>query len=69
LSKGFYLGNYPVTQTQWDAVLESNPSKFKGQHHPVDQARGEDCQALCRAMGTGFRLPTEIGCRLVFTPF
>ena len=59
LSKGFYLGKYPVTQAQWDAVLGSNPSKFKGQHHPVDQARWEDCQALCRALGTGFRLPTE----------
>jgi formylglycine-generating enzyme required for sulfatase activity len=59
LSKEFYLGKYPVTQAQWDAVLGSNPSKFKGRHHPVDQARWEDCQALCRALGTGFRLPTE----------
>ncbi len=59
LSKGFYLGKYPVTQAQWDAVLGCNPSKFKGQNNPVDQARCEDGQVLCRALGAGFRLPTE----------
>ncbi|GEM_PF-1441389 len=26
LRQGFYLGKYPVTQAQWDAVLGSNPS-------------------------------------------
>jgi len=58
--QGFYLGKYPVTQYQWEAVLGCNPSKFKGPHHPVDQARWEDCQTLCGKLGAGFRLPAEL---------
>ena len=30
ISKPFYLGQYEVTQGQWQAVMETNPSKFKG---------------------------------------
>jgi formylglycine-generating enzyme required for sulfatase activity len=74
LSKGFYLGKYSVTQAQWDAVLGSNPSKFKGRHHPVDQANWDACQALIKQLNAAllppitdhrspvtaaFRLPTE----------
>jgi formylglycine-generating enzyme required for sulfatase activity len=29
LTKGFWLGKYEVTQDQWQAVMESNPSYFK----------------------------------------
>ena len=28
ISKGFYLGKHEVTQGQWDAVMERNPSEF-----------------------------------------
>ena len=27
ISKGLYLGRYEVTQAQWEAVMESNPSR------------------------------------------
>jgi hypothetical protein len=30
LTKGFYMQTTPVTQAQWEAVMESNPSRFKG---------------------------------------
>ncbi len=29
LTRGFWMGKYPVTQAQWEAVLGSNPSHFQ----------------------------------------
>ena len=31
LTKGFWLGKYPVTQGQWQSVMGSNPSHFNGE--------------------------------------
>ena len=37
ISQPFYLGKYPVTQAQWEAVMGNNPSRFKGNpNHPVE---------------------------------
>ena len=36
LTKGFYLGKYEVTQTQWESVMKGNPSKNKGPNRPVE---------------------------------
>ncbi|MCK4413968.1 MAG: SUMF1/EgtB/PvdO family nonheme iron enzyme [Candidatus Eisenbacteria sp.] len=30
ITQGFWLGKYEVTQAQWQAVMEGNPSSFKG---------------------------------------
>ena len=35
ISKPFYMGKYEVTQDQWDAVMNSNPSNKKGVNLPV----------------------------------
>jgi uncharacterized protein (TIGR02996 family) len=63
LTKGFWLAVTPLTQAQWQAVLGSNPSHFKGADRPVEQVSWDDCQEFCRKLGerTGktFRLPTE----------
>jgi formylglycine-generating enzyme required for sulfatase activity len=63
LTKGFYLGVYPVTQAQWQAVMGSNPSSIRGKNHPVEKVTWHDCQAFCRKLGQltkrVFRLPTE----------
>src|SRR5262249_14532998 len=38
LTKGFYMGVHTVTQEQWYAVMNINPSKFQGQENlPVEQ--------------------------------
>jgi formylglycine-generating enzyme required for sulfatase activity/serine/threonine protein kinase/RNA polymerase subunit RPABC4/transcription elongation factor Spt4 len=59
----FYIGTYPVTQAQWQAVMGSNPSWFKGDNHPVQSVSWEDAQAFIRKLndltGKTFRLPTE----------
>lgn len=36
ITQGFWLGKYPVTQAQWEAVMGSNPSRFKGSDLPVE---------------------------------
>lgn len=36
LTRGFWLGETPVTQAQWQAVMGENPSHFKGPQCPVE---------------------------------
>ena len=64
LTKGFHLGIYQVTQTQWQAVMGNNPSHFKGEANlPVENVSWDDCVAFCEALGKKdgkrYRLPTE----------
>ena len=64
ITKPFYLGKFEVTQEQWEKVMGSNPSKFKGAKNPVEQVSWEDCQKFLEALkervsGQTFRLPTE----------
>jgi len=64
LSKGFYLQATEVTQAQWQAVMGSNPSKFKGPDLPVEQVSWNDAQEFLQKLnakerGARYRLPTE----------
>jgi uncharacterized protein (TIGR02996 family) len=63
LTKGFFLGVHAVTQEQWQAVMGSNPSRFKGETLPVEQVSWDDCREFCRKLserdGQRYRLPTE----------
>ena len=66
ISRPFYLGKYPVTQKQWEAVMGSNPSWFKNPSNPVETVNWEDCQqflvklnAKVRSGYGRFQLPTE----------
>ena len=59
----FSIGETEVTQELWQAVMGSNPSKFKGSKRPVEMVSWEDCQTfiskLNQLTGRSFRLPTE----------
>lgn len=65
LSRPFYLGKHEVTQAQWETVMRSNPSGFKGDpNRPVERVSWEDVQEFIRRLnaregGTTYRLPTE----------
>ena len=64
ISKPFYLGKYLVTQEQWEAVMGSSPSNFKGPKNPVEQVSWDDCQGFVEKLnakvgGGKFSLPTE----------
>ena len=59
----FYIGETEVTQALWQAVMDSNPSYFKGSQRPVEQVSWDDCQTFISKLnsitGMNFRLPTE----------
>lgn len=64
VKKPFYLGKYPVTQTQWQRVMGSNPSYFKGSELPVENVSWEETQEFLRKLNEmentlSYRLPTE----------
>ncbi len=64
IRRGFWLGCYPVTQEQWEAVMGRNPSGFRGDPKlPVENVSWDDCQRFIEkinALGQGtFRLPSE----------
>ncbi len=59
----FYIGKYPVTQEQWQAVTKENPSRFQDEQRPVEQISWNDTQKFLEKLnqltGKKFRLPTE----------
>jgi formylglycine-generating enzyme required for sulfatase activity len=65
ISRPFYLGKYPVTQAQWEAVMGTNMSYFQG--HPrrlVENVSWEEAQAFIERLNDveghrQYRLPTE----------
>jgi len=60
----FYMGKSTVTQSQWQTVMETNPSEFKGADHPVETISHEDANAFIKCLNEQentrtYRLPTE----------
>ena len=74
----FFMGKYPITQSQWQAMMGNNPSYFKGENRPVEKVSWDEvmkfCQQLSKKTGKTYRLPSEAeweyGCRAATTtPF
>jgi len=64
ITKPFYLGVTEVTQGQYERVMVTNPSRFKGDpRRPVENVSWEDAVEFCRKLsekeGRTYRLPTE----------
>lgn len=65
ITKGFWLGETPVTQDQWQAVTGENPSLFKeSEDLPVEQVSWRECQYFARKVAQECpdlfaRLPSE----------
>ena len=59
----YSIGKTEVTQALWQAVMGTNPSRFKGSNLPVERVSWEDCQIFIRKLnaitGKNFRLPSE----------
>jgi type II secretion system protein G len=63
LSKPFYMGVTEVTQAQYEAVMGTNPSHFRGATNPVEMVYWNDAAEFCKKLSEKtrrtFRLPTE----------
>jgi formylglycine-generating enzyme required for sulfatase activity len=64
ISQGFWLGESPVTQAQWKALMGENPSHFNGDERPVEQVSHHDCSSFAAKLseaveGLRASLPTE----------
>ncbi|MFA4987330.1 MAG: SUMF1/EgtB/PvdO family nonheme iron enzyme [Candidatus Brocadiia bacterium] len=71
ITKPFLIGETEVTQAQYRAVMKANPSCYKGDNLPVDQASWDDATEFLRQLteserkkgnlpqGMEYRLPTE----------
>lgn len=66
ISKPFYLGKHEMTQEQWQAVMGTNPSRYKDPTNPVESVSWHDVQKMLVKLnelqqnsGRKFALPTE----------
>ena len=66
ITRPFFLGAYEVTQAQWKTVMNTNPSRFKGDRKPVERVSWNDCQEFIGKLNATFgadlgtfALPTE----------
>ena len=59
----YMIAKTEVTQELWEAVMGSNPSRFKGDNLPVENVSWNDCREFIKKLnsltGLNFRLPTE----------
>ena len=69
LSKGYWLGKFPVTQAQWLAIMKGNPSHFQSLDLPVENISWHEALQFCQKIDLlyngslpdnyKFSLPTE----------
>ena len=65
-NSGFWISQFETTQLQWQAVMRSNPSQFKGQKNPVELVNYNEVSQYAdrlnqniKTTGFSFRLPTR----------
>ena len=60
---GFFMAKYQLTQAQYQAIMGSNPSAFKGNNRPVERVSWNDavkfCEKLSQKTGKNYKLPSE----------
>lgn len=63
ITKDYYMGTLEITQNEWQSVMKSNPSRFKGDELPVETVSWRDCMEFCKKLsvrtGLNVSLPTE----------
>ncbi len=66
IKEDFWIGKFEVTQGQWQAIMDDNPSYFKdcGANCPVETVSWDDIQVFLKRLNSRdtqfeYRLPTE----------
>lgn len=64
ITQPFYMGRYEVTQAQWQRLMGTNPSHFRGDDLPAEQVSWDDVQVFLQGLnalndGYTYRLPSE----------
>ena len=71
ISKGYLIGKYEVTQSEYQSIMGTNPSTFKDSNKPVEQVSWNDAVKFCEKLTSReraadhlpssreYRLPTE----------
>jgi formylglycine-generating enzyme required for sulfatase activity len=71
ISPALWAGMFEVTQEEYQKIMGSNPSEFKGDKNPVDSVSWNDAQAFCAKLteaekkaemlpeGFAYTLPTQ----------
>jgi len=57
ITKGFWIGQTPVTQAGYGKVVGANPSTYHGAQLPVEEVTWDDAKSYCDRVQ--MRLPTE----------
>lgn len=61
--ESFFVSKYPITQKQYLAVMQENPSFFQGENKPVENISWFDAEKFCEKLSSltekKFRLLTE----------
>ena len=66
LTRGFWIGTHEVTQQEFESVMGSNPSFFKGETLPVDKVSFEQAVAFCKALTTSDRKAGRIATNMIY---
>ncbi len=63
LTRSFYMARTEVTQAQWRAVMETDPSSFRsvGEDAPVEQVSWQDAVDFCNALSEAGGLTRAYG--------
>ncbi|MDR1166000.1 MAG: formylglycine-generating enzyme family protein [Deltaproteobacteria bacterium] len=64
ITKPFYLGKYPVTQYEWESVMDNNPSARAGSDLPVEMVSWANAREFIAKLNRKentkrYRLPSE----------
>ncbi len=64
LTKGYWIADTETTQQLWQAVMNSNPSSFKGEQRPVEEVSWNDVRQFLKKLNQfnpklNAKLPTE----------
>ena len=64
LTRGYWMGDTPVTRVLWRSVMSDNPSHFLGETRPVENVSWDDSQRFIERLNQKYpalrlRLPTE----------